>query len=159
MRSNDCKRCGSGFMNFANLEICCLLNVRKKCGTASLNLYGVESEIKKIMQGAQIQNWWQIWAKKRVWAIFVVTFTKEGDKISNANKMIYRVFVRSTKYKANRLICFVRVRFSVAAVPQKRGQVSVCFCSVGETCYSGVASGKNGRVHFFLYKARSSQYS
>lgn len=159
MRSNDCKRCGSGFMNFANLEICCLLNVRKKCGTASLNLYGVESEIKKLCKVHKSKIGDRFGQKNEYGIFLLLTFTKEGDKILNANKMIYRVFVRSTKYKANRLICFVRVRFSVAAVPQKRGQVSVCFCSVGETCYSGVASGKNGRVHFFLYKARSSQYS
>lgn len=71
-----------------------------------------------------------------------MTFTKEGDKITNANKMIYCVFVRCTKYKANHLTCFVRVSFSMAAVPQKRGQVSVCFSVTGETCYSGVASAK-----------------
>ena len=41
----------------------------------------------------------------------LLTFTKQGDKITNANKMIYRVFVRCTKYKANRLTCFVRVFF------------------------------------------------
>ena len=76
----------------------------------------------------------------------LLTFTKEGDKITNANKMIYRVFVRCTKYKANRLTCFVRVSFSMAAVPQKRGQVSVCFSVTGEPCYSDVASGKNSLV-------------
>ena len=75
-----------------------------------------------------------------------MTFTKEGDKITNANKMVYRVFVRYAKYKANRLIRFVRVSFSMAAVPQKRGHVSVCFSIMGETCYSGVASGKNSLV-------------
>ncbi len=85
--------------------------------------------------------------QKNEYRLFLLlTFTKEGDKITNANKMIYRVFVRCTKYKANRLICFVRVSFSVAAVPQKRGQVSVCFSATGETCYSGVASGKNSLV-------------
>ena len=91
--------------------------------------------------------------QKNEYRLFLLlTFTKEGDKITNANKMIYRVFVRCTKYKANRLICFVRVLFSVAAVPQKRGQVSVCFSVTGETCYSGVASGKNGLVcSFFVF--------
>lgn len=59
--------------------------------------------------------------QKNEYRLFLLlTFTKEGDKITNANKMIYRVFVRCTKYKANRLICFVRVSFSVAAVPQKK---------------------------------------
>lgn len=85
--------------------------------------------------------------QKNEYRLFLLlTFTKEGDKITNANKMIYRVFVRCIKYKANRLTCFVRVRFSVAAVPQKRGQVSVCFSVTGETCYSDVASGKNSLV-------------
>lgn len=88
----------------------------------------------------------------------LLTFTKEGDKITNANKMIYRVFVRSAKYKANLLICFVRVLFSVAAVPQKRKPASVCFSATGETCYSGVVSGKNRLVCSFYMKARSSQY-
>lgn len=81
--------------------------------------------------------------QKNEYRLFLLlTFTKEGDKITNANKMIYRVFVRCIKYKANRLIRFVRVSFSMAAVPQKRGQVSVCFSVTGETCYSGVASAK-----------------
>lgn len=85
--------------------------------------------------------------QKNEYRLFLLlTFTKEGDKITNANKMIYRVFVRCTKYKANHLTCFVRVSFSMAAVPQKRGQVSVCFSDTGETCYSGVASGKNSLV-------------
>ena len=35
---------------------------------------------------------------------------------------------------------------SMAAVPQKRRQVSVCFSVTGETCYSDVASGKNSLV-------------
>lgn len=83
----------------------------------------------------------------------LLTFTKEGDKITNANKMIYCVFVRSAKYKANRLTCFVRVSFPMAAVPQKRGQVSVCFSVTGETCYSGVASGKNGLVCSLLIES------
>ncbi|WP_418541466.1 hypothetical protein [Hominenteromicrobium sp.] len=97
--------------------------------------------------------------QKNEYRLFLLlTFTKQGDKITNANKMIYRVFVRCTKYKANRLTCFVRVSFPMAAVPQKRGQVSVCFSVTGETCYSGVASGKNGLVCSFLLKARSSQY-
>lgn len=85
--------------------------------------------------------------QKNEYRLFLLlTFTKEGDKITNANKMIYRVFVRCTKYKANHLTCFVRVSFSVAAVPQKKGQVSVCFSVTGETCYSDVASGKNSLV-------------
>ena len=88
--------------------------------------------------------------QKNEYRLFLLlTFTKEGDKITNANKMIYRGFVRCTKYKANRLTCFVRVSFSMAAVPQKRGQVSVCFSATGETCYSGVASGKNRLVCSF----------
>ena len=50
--------------------------------------------------------------KKNEYRLFLLlTFTKEGDKITNANKMIYRVFVKCTKHKANRLTCFVRVRF------------------------------------------------
>lgn len=36
---------------------------------------------------------------------------------------------------------FCSCAFSVAAVPQKKRQVSVCFSVMGETCYSGVASG------------------
>lgn len=91
--------------------------------------------------------------QKNEYRLFLLlTFTKEGDKITNANKMIYRVFVRCTKYKANRLICFVRVSFSVAAVPQKRGQVSVCFSATGETCYSGVASAKTA-LRFLIESA------
>ena len=44
---NNCKSCESGFINFANLAICCLLKTHEKHGTAYKNLYGVESEIKK----------------------------------------------------------------------------------------------------------------
>ena len=44
---NNCKSCESGFINFANLAICCLLKTHEKHGTAYTNLYGVESEIKK----------------------------------------------------------------------------------------------------------------
>ena len=44
---NNCKSCESGFINFANLAICCLLKTHGKYGTAYTNLYGVESEIKK----------------------------------------------------------------------------------------------------------------
>ena len=45
---DNCKRCESGFMNSANLAICCLLKTHEKYGTAYTNLYGVESKIKKI---------------------------------------------------------------------------------------------------------------
>ena len=44
---NNCKSCESGFINFANLAICCLLKTYEKYGTACTNLYGVEIEIKK----------------------------------------------------------------------------------------------------------------
>lgn len=44
---NTCKSCESGFINFANLAICCLLKTHEKYGTAYTNLYGVEIEIKK----------------------------------------------------------------------------------------------------------------
>lgn len=47
MQLNNCKRCESGFINFANLAICCLLKTHEKYGTAYTNLYGVEIEIKK----------------------------------------------------------------------------------------------------------------
>ena len=63
---NNCKRCESGFINFANLAICCLLKTHEKYGTAYTNLYGVESKIKKIRQDAQTENHWQIWVKNRV---------------------------------------------------------------------------------------------
>ena len=63
---NNCKSCESGFMSFANLAICCLLKTHEKYGTAYTNLYGVESEIKKIRQDAQTENQWQIWVKNRV---------------------------------------------------------------------------------------------
>lgn len=53
---NNCKSCESGFTNFANLVICCLLKTHGKYGTAYTNLYGVESEIKKIRQDAQTEN-------------------------------------------------------------------------------------------------------
>ena len=53
---NNCKSCESGFINFANLVICCLLKTHEKYGTAYTNLYGVESEIKKIRQDAQTEN-------------------------------------------------------------------------------------------------------
>lgn len=53
---NNCKSCESGFINFANLAICCLLKTHEKYGTAYTNLYGVESEIKKIRQDAQTEN-------------------------------------------------------------------------------------------------------
>ena len=53
---------------------------------------------------------------------------------------------------------FCSCAFSVAAVPQKREQASVCFSATGETCYSGVVSGKNRLVCSFYMKARSSQY-
>jgi hypothetical protein len=43
-------------MSFANLAICCLLKTHEKYGTAYTNLYGVESEIKKIRQDAQTEN-------------------------------------------------------------------------------------------------------
>ena len=56
MPLNNCKSCGSGFMNFANLAICCLLKTHEKYGTACTNLYGVENEIKKIRQDAQTGN-------------------------------------------------------------------------------------------------------
>lgn len=56
IQSNNCKRCESGFMNFANLAICCPLKTHEKYGTAYTNLYGVESEIKKIRQDAQTEN-------------------------------------------------------------------------------------------------------
>lgn len=40
--------------------------------------------------------------QKNEYRLFLLlTFTKEGDKITN--KMIYRVFVKCTKHKANRL--------------------------------------------------------
>ena len=64
----------------------------------------------------------------------LLTFTKQGVKISNANEMIHRVFVGYVKYRANSLICFVDARIFVASVPQKMGSVSVCFCGAGETC-------------------------
>lgn len=35
-------------MSFANLAIYCLLKTHEKYGTAYTNLYGVESEIKKL---------------------------------------------------------------------------------------------------------------
>ena len=66
IQSNNCKSCGSGFMNFANLAICCLLKTHEKYGTAYTNLYGVKIEIKKIRQDAQTENQWQIWVKNRV---------------------------------------------------------------------------------------------
>lgn len=44
---NNCKSCESGFINFANLAICCLLKTHEKYGTAYTNLYGVEIKIKK----------------------------------------------------------------------------------------------------------------
>ena len=47
IQSNNCKSCGSGFMNFANLAICCLLKTHEKYGAAYTNLYGVKIEIKK----------------------------------------------------------------------------------------------------------------
>ena len=53
MRSNDCKSYGSGFMNFANLAICCLLKTHEKYGTACTNLYGVESTVKDFVHYAQ----------------------------------------------------------------------------------------------------------
>lgn len=63
--------------------------------------------------------------------------------------------MHQTQSKSFNLFC--SCAFSVAAVPQKREQASVCFSATGETCYSGVASGKN-RLVCFLLKARSSQY-
>jgi len=60
--------------------------------------------------------------QKNEYRLFLLlTFTKEGDKITNANKMIYRVFVRCTKYKANRLICFVRVSFFCGSGSTEKG--------------------------------------
>ena len=56
MQSNDCKSCGSGFMNFANLAICCLLKTHEKYGTACTNLYGAESEVENFGQDAQTRN-------------------------------------------------------------------------------------------------------
>lgn len=44
---NNCKSYESGFINSANLAICCLLKTHEKYGTAYTNLYGVEIEIKK----------------------------------------------------------------------------------------------------------------
>ena len=42
--------------------------------------------------------------QKNEYRLFLLlTFTKEGNKITNTNKMIYRVFVKCTKRKANRL--------------------------------------------------------
>lgn len=75
---NNCKSCESGFINSANLAICCLLKTHEKYGTAYTNLYGVEIEIKKIRQDAQTENQWQIWVKKRVQATFVVDIHKRG---------------------------------------------------------------------------------
>ena len=66
MQLNNCKSCGSGFMNFANLAICCFLKMHEKYGTAYTNLYGVESTVENFRQYAQTQNPWQIWVKKRV---------------------------------------------------------------------------------------------
>lgn len=53
---NNCKRCESGFMNFANLAICCLLKTHEKYGTACTNLYGAESEAENFRQDAQTEN-------------------------------------------------------------------------------------------------------
>ena len=47
---NNCKSCGSGFTNFANLAICCLLKTHEKYGTACTNLYGAENEVKNFRQ-------------------------------------------------------------------------------------------------------------
>ena len=75
---NNCKSCESGFINFANLAICCLLKTHEKYGTAYTNLYGAKSEVENFRQDAQIGNQWQIWAKNRVQAIFVVDIHKTG---------------------------------------------------------------------------------
>ena len=56
MQLNNCKSCGSGFINFANLAICCFLKMHEKYGTAYTNLYGVESAVENFRQYAQTQN-------------------------------------------------------------------------------------------------------
>ena len=53
MQLNNCKSCGSGFMNFANLAICCLFKTHEKYGTACTNLYGVESTVENFVRYAQ----------------------------------------------------------------------------------------------------------
>ena len=63
---NTCKRYESGFMNSANLAICCLLKTHEKYGTACTNLYGAKSEAENFRQDAQTENQWQIWVKNRV---------------------------------------------------------------------------------------------
>ena len=75
---NNCKSCESGFINFANLAICCLLKTHEKYGTACTNLYDAESKAENFRQDAQTENQWQIWAKKWVEAIFVVDIHKRG---------------------------------------------------------------------------------
>lgn len=56
MPLNNCKRCESGFINFANLAICCLLKTHEKYGTACTNLYGAKSEVENFRQDAETGN-------------------------------------------------------------------------------------------------------
>lgn len=56
MQLNNCKSCESGFINFANLAICCLLKKHEKYGTACTNLYGTKSKAENFRQDAQTEN-------------------------------------------------------------------------------------------------------
>lgn len=89
--------------------------------------------------------------QKNEYRLFLLlTFTKEGDKITNANKMIYCVFVRCTKYKANHLTCFVRVSFFCGSGSTEKGTSFGMFQRHGGNLLFGCCLGQKQPCVFFL---------